>query len=80
MVRLMVQTALNIDHTNYDCFVCCILSHGTTGHIYGADGNLVNISDLTGPLKSVVCPTLAGKPKLFFIQACQGREKQPGEW
>ncbi|XP_071103449.1 uncharacterized protein [Haliotis cracherodii] len=79
MVRVLVNMALNIDHTEYDSFVCCVLSHGAQGHIYGTDGRLVSITDMTGPFKSVVCPSLAGKPKLFFIQACQGREKQEGQ-
>lgn len=78
MVRVLVNMALNIDHTEYDSFVCCVLSHGAQGHIYGTDGRLVSITDMTGPFKSVVCPSLAGKPKMFFIQACQGREKQEG--
>ncbi|XP_046556040.1 caspase-8-like [Haliotis rubra] len=79
MVRVLVNMALNVDHKEYDCFACCILSHGAQGHIYGTDGRLVSITDMTGPFKSVVCPSLAGKPKLFFIQACQGREKQEGQ-
>ncbi|XP_067687875.1 caspase-10-like [Haliotis asinina] len=79
MVRVLVNMALNVDHKDFDCFVCCVLSHGAQGHIYGTDGRLVSITDMTGPFKSVVCPSLAGKPKLFFIQACQGREKQEGQ-
>lgn len=64
------------NHQQYSCFVCCILSHGTIGAIYGADGRTVPIKDLTGLFKASSCPGLGGKPKVFFIQACQGTEKQ----
>ncbi|XP_033728057.1 uncharacterized protein LOC117317363 [Pecten maximus] len=66
------------DHNNYDCFVCCILTHGASGHIFGSNGKMLRINILTGFFRSQVCPSLAGKPKLFFIQACQGRDKQGG--
>lgn len=76
---LQVITRVSVqDHTAYDCFVCCILTHGVLGALYGINGVTVPIKDLTGPLRAQVCPTLAGKPKLFFMQACQGKEKQPG--
>lgn len=77
MYRKLVDVSLE-DHSNYDCFVCCILSHGVLQNIYGTNGRLVRIAELTGIFRSRKCTGLAGKPKLFFIQACQGREKQMG--
>lgn len=66
------------DHSDMDAFVCCILSHGEQGSVFGIDGMPVSICDLTQPFSH--CQTLMGKPKLFFIQACQGRELQKGVW
>lgn len=55
-----------------------MLSHGQNGTVYGSDGKEVFIRELTEPFTSNQAPTLAGKPKLFFIQACQGNEYQRG--
>lgn len=55
-----------------------MLSHGQKGCFYGADGATVKIQDVTQPFTSTRVPTLAGKPKLFFIQACQGDDLQMG--
>ena len=55
---------------NHDSFVCCLLSHGKEGVVYGSDKaefDLKNIYNYLGP-----CKHLAGKPKMAFIQACQG--------
>lgn len=66
------------DHSHMDCLVCCVLSHGKEQSVYGVDGNTVSIQQLTEPFNGTKCPSLAGKPKLFFIQACQGdREQRP---
>nr|XP_033801302.1 caspase-8-like [Geotrypetes seraphini] len=59
-------------HQASDCFVCCILSHGAKGIIYGTDGQEVPIQRLTASFSGRNCPSLAGKPKIFIIQACQG--------
>ena len=75
LVHCMKVESLH-NHQDYSCFVCCILSHGTTGAIHGTDGRTVPIKDLTGYFKASSCPSLRGKPKMFFIQACQGAEKQ----
>ncbi|XP_052414602.1 caspase-8 [Carassius gibelio] len=64
------------DHTPMGAFVCCVLSHGLKGTVLGVDGNEVEIRELTVPIAR--CLTLASKPKLFFIQACQGNEGQNG--
>lgn len=62
------------DHSEMDAFVCCILSHGNKGTVMGADGEPVQIRDLT--LALAHCQTLLKKPKVFFIQACQGEQFQ----
>ncbi|VDH91689.1 caspase 8 [Mytilus galloprovincialis] len=64
------------DHGVYTSFVFFILSHGGPRMIYGVDGLPVQISKLTEEFTASSCKTLAGKPKVFFIQACQGKKEQ----
>ncbi|NWQ76839.1 CASPA protein, partial [Columbina picui] len=64
------------DHKDRDCFICCILSHGESGAIYGKDEELVSIRAIMSHFTAKQCPQLAEKPKLFFIQACQGKAIQ----
>ena len=68
----------SMDHSRYDSFVCCLLTHGKMNGIYGADGNLVSVADLANFLKGVSCPSLNGKPKMFFVQACRGDDEDKG--
>ncbi|XP_008579873.1 PREDICTED: caspase-8 [Galeopterus variegatus] len=68
----------SMDHSNKDCFICCILSHGDKGIVYGTDGQEASIYELTSYFTGSKCPSLAGKPKVFFIQACQGDNYQKG--
>ncbi|NWW79621.1 CASP8 protein, partial [Climacteris rufus] len=65
------------DHRNMDCFVCFIFSHGEKDKIKGVDGVCVNITDLVSCFSGTNCPSLAGKPKVFIIQACQGSVGHP---
>lgn len=74
MMQKLTAVALE-DHSKYDCFVCCILSHGELDCVSGINGLTVKISKLMTNLQARSCPSLAGKPKLFFIQACQGDKK-----
>lgn len=64
------------DHSEMDCLVCCVLSHGNEGSVYGVDGSTVKIKELMEPVNGLKCASLAEKPKLFFIQACQGTSEQ----
>ena len=66
------------DHSAYDCFVLCLMSHGQEGMFYGADGETVPLETVCDFFSNSKCRTLRGKPKLFFIQACRGREKEKG--
>uniref|UniRef100_A0A3Q2QTW5 Caspase 9, apoptosis-related cysteine peptidase n=1 Tax=Fundulus heteroclitus TaxID=8078 RepID=A0A3Q2QTW5_FUNHE len=73
------------DHSLYDCCVVIMLSHGTEvnhrrfpGAVFGVDGDYVPVQAITNYLNGEKCPSLQGKPKLFFIQACGGDEKDIG--
>ena len=59
-------------HDNFDSFVCCILSHGSAGHVFGTDSEKVSLEILTQKIDATCCPSLRNKPKLFFLQACCG--------
>jgi hypothetical protein len=64
------------DFEAYDCFVLCIMSHGTCDSIYASDGNKLTYSLIIDLFKK--SKSLFGKPKMFFIQSCRGEKKDPG--
>ena len=64
------------DHTTHDSFVCCILTHGETNVVHGADSQEVDLLHFAATMK--LCPTLREKPKMFFVQACRGEKEHRG--
>ena len=62
------------DHRDYDAFVMIVMSHGGDGDtIYGVRGrHKIRVTDLMAEFKIDRCPSLAGKPKIFIVQACRG--------
>ncbi|XP_038614752.1 caspase-7-like [Tachyglossus aculeatus] len=63
-----------------DCFVSILSSHGQEGLVFGNQGRAVHLAQLLHTLDPRNCSALAGKPKILFIQACRGEEKDPGVW
>ncbi|XP_038045075.1 caspase-3-like [Patiria miniata] len=59
-----------LDHTDYDCFACCILTHGALGLVSGTDNETLTIQEILELFKGNSCPSLNTKPKMFFIQVC----------
>ncbi|XP_077985432.1 uncharacterized protein LOC144440062 [Glandiceps talaboti] len=74
----VLQSVGCMDHTKYSSLVVCILSHGAQGEVAGSDGVTVSIQRLAEPFTAARCLGLIKKPKLFFIQACQGAKQQLG--
>jgi len=65
------------DHSDRDMLAVVILSHGKEGHLYSYDSPYQTQTvwdNFTGDN----CPSLLDKPKLFFIQACQGSKMDDG--
>nr|CCV01626.1 caspase 8 [Channa striata] len=77
-MRFALKELGNLNFMDHDALVVCVLSHGEMGCVYGTDEKQVSLTELTQPFTSGRAPTLAGKPKLFFIQACQGSGYQRG--
>ncbi|KAI4470526.1 caspase [Holotrichia oblita] len=72
-----INEVSKVDFTNYDCFLLAVLSHGDKGILYARD-NGYKPESLWGTFTADNVPTLAGKPKMFFIQACQGDQLDRG--
>ncbi|NXX94425.1 CASP9 protein, partial [Centropus bengalensis] len=80
-----LQKLARRDHNALDCCVVVILSHGCQtshiqfpGGIYGTDGIPIPIEKIVNYFNGSHCPSLRGKPKLFFIQACGGEQRDRG--
>jgi hypothetical protein len=56
------------DHRNEDCIVVAVLTHGKEkGKLYAYD-DLYRSDVLWSNFTGDVCPSLAGKPKIFILQ------------
>lgn len=55
------------DHTESDCILIALMTHGDDGILYAKDQQY-KPEKLWSYFTSDQCPTLAGKPKIFFIQ------------
>lgn len=64
-------------HAHVDSCVVIILSHGNEQGILGVDERVVKVDDVVACLDRDGCPDLCGKPKLFILQACRGKTKDP---
>ena len=72
MMKLEEERKKQKEHESSDAFVFIMMSHGTQGHIRTSDNQNVNIEkEIEARFDGINCPALEGKPKLFYIQACQ---------
>lgn len=65
-----------MDHTDADCLLIIVMSHGDNGKIFAKDKEYPT-RILWEHFSARNCITLAGKPKLIFIQACRGQGLHP---
>jgi caspase 7 len=70
-IREEIQKIANEDHTNSDCFLCVVMSHGINDKIMASDSVEISLKEIMQPIKES-CESLENKPKLFFFQACRG--------
>ena len=69
-----VREIANKDHRNVDCLLVTVMTHGRNGNgdeLFARDC-YYQFSMLWKAFSSTACPSLAGKPKIFLVQACRG--------
>lgn len=76
-MKVAFCSAAERDHSDADCFVGVILSHGEKDTVFGVDGPL-DTDDIFQYFRGNNCKSLAGKPKIFLIQACRGTQLDAG--
>jgi len=72
-IKDVIEKIADEDHTNSDCFLCVVMSHGNDEKIVTSDNQKISFDEIMAPIKE--CPTLIDKPKLFFFQACRGKNE-----
>jgi caspase-like apoptosis-related cysteine protease len=76
-IKDSIKSLSEQDFTHCDCLVICVMTHGELGSLYAMDQKYF-VGELFYPFTAEKCPTLAGKPKIFFLQACHGDKTDPG--
>jgi hypothetical protein len=70
-IQSTIQGLSSIDHSQSDCFLCVVMSHGNDKDmITTSDNKQISFEEIMAPIKS--CESLKNKPKLFLFQACRG--------
>ena len=79
----LLREASAADHSDADCFMCVVMSHGTKLPdgglgVYGVDKEQIDIeAEAKSLFSNSKCPTLVNKPKLFFVDASWGNDTMP---
>jgi caspase 7 len=67
-----------MDHTDNECFVIVIMTHGSSKSVLYANDKEYYVNDLLTYLNNKNCASLVGKPKFVFVQSCRGNSCDDG--
>ncbi|XP_030897891.1 CASP8 and FADD-like apoptosis regulator, partial [Leptonychotes weddellii] len=70
IIQILRQVACMPQHQDYDSFVCVLVSRGGSHSVFGVDQTHSGfpLDQIRRMFMGDACPSLLGKPKLFFIQ------------
>ena len=74
MKQTLKAFARRPEHKNLDSCVVCVLIHGENCELCGVDGKTVSVPECMSYFNREKCPGMAGKPKIFILEACRGGE------
>lgn len=78
IMHILGQVAHMPQHQDYDSFVCILVSRGGSQSVFGVDQTHsgVPLDHIRRMFMADACPSLSGKPKVFFIQNYVTSESQ----
>lgn len=76
-LKKTIKEAADMDHSNNDCILVALLTHGKSNKVYASDKSY-KLEKIWESFTADKCPTLAGKPKIFIVQACRGNLRDSG--
>lgn len=70
IIRVLYQVSHMTQHQDYDSFVCVLVSRGDSQRLFGVDRTHSGLAldQIRRMFMGDTCPSLLGKPKIFFIQ------------
>jgi len=78
-IRDIILKEVQLSEQEVSALAIFILSHGEdNGTIFASDYPFRVDHDILGQLTADKCPRLVGRPKLLFVQACQGQATDQG--
>ncbi|XP_040163193.1 caspase-like [Anopheles arabiensis] len=77
-IKSVIGKVSSMDHSDSDCFLVAILTHGEDGGIVYAYDQPYELSLIWSFFTADNCPSLAGRPKIFVVQACRGNQLDHG--
>ena len=78
-MRKILTELRGTDHSTFDTFFCIVMSHGDEDEcIITRDMQTIKKDTILNHFTADMCPSLAGKPKVFIIQACRGHRQDEG--
>lgn len=76
-LMLKINKPARDNHEQNDCILVAIMTHGIDDHVYAADQSY-KLDTIWSAFTADKCSSLAGKPKIFVVQASQGTAKDAG--
>ncbi|XP_028044516.1 caspase-1 isoform X2 [Monomorium pharaonis] len=73
-IMIEIEKVSQLDHKDNDCLCIITLTHGTRNDWLCARDVVYPSDELWKPFTADKYTSLAGKPKLFFFQACRGED------
>lgn len=77
-ITQVIRQIADEDHSDRDCLSISILTHGQEPNLLYSRDYIYSFDLLWQSFTPDKCVTLAGKPKVFFVQACRGQKLDSG--
>ncbi|EDV99236.1 caspase [Drosophila grimshawi] len=77
-IKAKINDAAAQNHANRDCILVAFLTNGDDNDKIHAKDESYQLESIWQAFAADKCKSLAGKPKIFIVQACRGKRRETG--